>query len=96
MRASLDWLGCATFRLTLDDLVVFLDAYVDRVPAAPPVGLSVADVVRADAVLVGHSHLDHLWGAERITVQRAHASWDRTRPCGWCATPVSLRSAAWP
>jgi hypothetical protein len=69
VRASLDWLGCATFRLTLDDLVVFLDAYIDRVPAAPPVGLSVADVMRADAVLVGHSHFDHLWGAERIAKQ---------------------------
>jgi L-ascorbate metabolism protein UlaG (beta-lactamase superfamily) len=29
-RATLDWLGCATFRLIRDDLVVFLDAYIDR------------------------------------------------------------------
>ena len=35
--ATLDWLGCATFRLTLADLVVFLDAYIDRVPSAPTV-----------------------------------------------------------
>lgn len=64
--ATLDWLGCATFRLTLGDLVVFLDAYVDRVPAAPPVGLTAAEVDRADWILVGHSHFDHLWGAETI------------------------------
>jgi L-ascorbate metabolism protein UlaG (beta-lactamase superfamily) len=64
--ATLDWLGCATFRLTLGDLVVFLDAYIDRVPAAPPVGLVAADVDRADWILVGHSHFDHLWGAETI------------------------------
>lgn len=64
--ATLDWLGCATFRLTLGDLVVFLDAYVDRVPAAPPVGLTSADIDRADWILVGHSHFDHLWGAETI------------------------------
>lgn len=68
MRISLDWLGCATFRLTLGDLVVFLDAYIDRVPAAPPVGLALADVDTADFVLVGHSHFDHAWGAERIAL----------------------------
>jgi L-ascorbate metabolism protein UlaG (beta-lactamase superfamily) len=46
--------------------VVFLDAYMDRVAAAPPVGLSARDVGRADFVLVGHSHFDHLAGAEVI------------------------------
>lgn len=66
MTVTLDWLGVATFRLTVDDLVIFLDAYMDRVPAAPPVGLSTAEVERADYILVGHSHFDHLWGAERI------------------------------
>jgi L-ascorbate metabolism protein UlaG (beta-lactamase superfamily) len=62
----LEWLGTATFRLTIGELVVFLDAYMDRVPAAPPVGLSAKDVARADFVLVGHSHFDHLAGAEII------------------------------
>src|SRR6266849_10883228 len=66
MTVTLDWLGVATFRLTIDDLVIFLDAYMDRVPAAPPVGLSTAQVERADFIMVGHSHFDHLWGAERI------------------------------
>src|SRR5512147_3013219 len=66
MRVTLDWLGVSTFRLAVGDLTIFLDAYIDRVPAAPPVGMTVADVARADYVLVGHSHFDHLWGAERI------------------------------
>ena len=66
MAATLDWLGCATFRLTIDDLVVFLDAYVDRVPSAAPVGLTIDEIDRADWILVGHSHFDHLYGAERI------------------------------
>jgi L-ascorbate metabolism protein UlaG (beta-lactamase superfamily) len=64
--ATLDWLGCATFRLEVDGIVVFLDAYLDRVPAAPPVGLTAGEVDRADWILVGHSHFDHLWGAETI------------------------------
>src|SRR5207245_11637368 len=51
--------------LPIGNLVGFLDADRERVPAAPPVGLATADVARADYVLVGHSHFDHLWGAER-------------------------------
>jgi L-ascorbate metabolism protein UlaG (beta-lactamase superfamily) len=66
MAISLDWLGTATFRLTVDGLVLFLDAYMDRVSAAKPVGLSTNQVERADYLLIGHSHFDHLWGAERI------------------------------
>jgi L-ascorbate metabolism protein UlaG (beta-lactamase superfamily) len=66
MAVTLDWLGCATFRLTIDNLVVFLDAYIDRVPSAAPIGLAVDDIRRADWIVVGHSHFDHLYGAERI------------------------------
>src|SRR5437660_4271988 len=69
MRVTLDWLGVATFRLTVGERVIFLDAYMDRVPGAPPVGLGAAEVTRADYVLVGHSHFDHLWGVERIAAQ---------------------------
>src|SRR5688500_11003053 len=63
---TLAWFGVSTFRLTLGDVVVFLDAYLDRVPAAPDVGLTAASVERCDFVVVGHSHFDHLWGAETI------------------------------
>jgi L-ascorbate metabolism protein UlaG (beta-lactamase superfamily) len=66
VTATLDWYGCATFRLTLPGLVVFLDAYIDRVPGAPGPGLRAEDVDRADWIVIGHSHFDHLWGAERI------------------------------
>ena len=66
MDITLDWLGCATYRLTLGETVIFLDAYMDRVPSAPPVGLSTAEVKRADFVLIGHAHFDHIAGAEVI------------------------------
>jgi L-ascorbate metabolism protein UlaG (beta-lactamase superfamily) len=66
MTARLDWLGCATFRLTISNLVIFLDAYIDRVPSATPVGITVSEIDRADWIVVGHSHFDHLYGAERI------------------------------
>ena len=66
MSTTLDWLGCATFRLSIDGLVVFLDAYIDRVPSAAPTGMTTEDVRQADWIVVGHSHFDHLYGAERI------------------------------
>lgn len=66
MTARLDWLGCATFRLTVGNLVVFLDAYIDRVPSAQPTGITIDAIKRADWIVVGHSHFDHLYGAERI------------------------------
>ena len=80
MSVSLEWLGVSTYRLVVDDLVIFLDAYIDRNPLATarwcpatreqaPPAIQVADVQRADYVLVGHSHFDHLWGAERIAHQ---------------------------
>ena len=70
MTAILDWPGCATFRLRIGRLAVFLDAYVDRVPSAPPpVGITIDEIDRADWIVVGHSHFDHLYGAERIAAR---------------------------
>lgn len=67
--ATLDWYGCATFRLKVAGTVVFLDAYIDRVAGAPGTGLTADDVEEADWIVVGHSHFDHLWGAERIATR---------------------------
>src|SRR5581483_1337673 len=66
MEAALDWFGCATFRLTVGKLVIFLDAYLARAPSAPQPELLPEDVEHADWIVVGHSHFDHLYGAERI------------------------------
>ena len=64
--ATLDWYGCATFRLRIAGITVFLDAYIDRVEGAPGTGLTADDVDECDWIVVGHSHFDHLCGAERI------------------------------
>ena len=72
MTTTLDWFGCATFRLRTAGLTIMLDAYIDRMPSAagprhPDGRRWVADDIdECDWVLVGHSHFDHLWGAERI------------------------------
>jgi hypothetical protein len=68
--AWLDWFGCTTFRLrTWRGVTIFLDAYLDRVPSAQQSGFGVYDVTEADWILIGHSHFEHLYGAERIAVR---------------------------
>ncbi|MFT7597361.1 MAG: L-ascorbate metabolism protein UlaG (beta-lactamase superfamily) [Acidimicrobiales bacterium] len=72
MTTTLDWYGCATFRLKTAGLTIFLDAYIDRMEGAEgptdadgvPLNADTVDV--CDWVVVGHSHFDHLYGAERI------------------------------
>ncbi len=66
MSATLDWYGCATFRLKTAGLTIFLDAYIDRPDNAPGTGLTAGDIDTCDWIVVGHSHFDHLYGAERI------------------------------
>jgi len=71
VAASLDWYGCATFRLRVAGLTIFLDAYIDRVANAAGTGLTADDIDECDWTIVGHSHFDHLWGAERILANTA-------------------------
>jgi L-ascorbate metabolism protein UlaG (beta-lactamase superfamily) len=64
--ATLDWFGCATFRLSVAGLTIFLDAYIDRAAHAAGTGMTADQIDECDWIIVGHSHFDHLWGAERI------------------------------
>jgi L-ascorbate metabolism protein UlaG (beta-lactamase superfamily) len=66
MPATLDWYGCATFRLQTGGLTVFLDAYIDRAENAAGSGLVASDIDACDWIVIGHSHFDHLFGAEQI------------------------------
>ena len=66
MATTLDWYGCATFRLKTSELTIFLDAYIDRASNAAGPGVRAEDIDECDWILIGHSHFDHLYGAERI------------------------------
>jgi L-ascorbate metabolism protein UlaG (beta-lactamase superfamily) len=91
MATSLDWYGCATFALHTAGLSVFLDAYIDRAPNAAGTGLTADDVDRCDWIVVGHSHFDHLYGAERIarnTGARIVGSYETVRIMEQAGVPV--------
>jgi len=66
MMATLQWFGTATWRLVVDDTVIWLDAYMDRAPTAAPLPYGAAQVDRADYLLIGHTHFDHVSGAATI------------------------------
>lgn len=66
MTSTLDWYGCATFRLRTAGLTIFLDAYIDRIPSAAGPGVCADEIDECDWIVVGHSHFDHLYGAERL------------------------------
>jgi L-ascorbate metabolism protein UlaG (beta-lactamase superfamily) len=66
VTATVEWFGTTTFRVDAEGLTLFFDAYLDRIPGLPPVGLSTAEVDRADYVFVSHAHFDHLFGADVI------------------------------
>jgi len=66
---SLEWFGCATYRMRTSGLTVMLDAYIDRAADAAGPGARTEDITECDWIVVGHSHFDHLYGAERIMAQ---------------------------
>jgi L-ascorbate metabolism protein UlaG (beta-lactamase superfamily) len=91
MTTTLDWYGCATFRMQTAGLTVFLDAYIDRASNAPGTGLRADDVEACDWIVVGHSHFDHLYGAERIaanTGARIIGSYETVRVMEQAGVPV--------
>jgi L-ascorbate metabolism protein UlaG (beta-lactamase superfamily) len=91
MVTSLDWYGCATFALRTAGLTVFLDAYVDRAEGAAGPGVAADDVEECDWILVGHSHFDHLYGAERIarrTGARIVGSYETVRIMAEAGVPL--------
>ena len=65
---TLDWYGCATFGLHTAGVHILLDAYIDRAAnaAGPSPAVGAADIEQCDYIIVGHSHFDHLFGAEQV------------------------------
>jgi L-ascorbate metabolism protein UlaG (beta-lactamase superfamily) len=91
MGATLDWYGCATFRLRTSGLTIFLDAYIDRVPDAPGPGVTAGDIDECDWIVIGHSHFDHLYGAEVIAANtgcRIIGSYETVRVLEACGVPL--------
>src|SRR5262245_13766336 len=60
------WTGYANFELAYNGQIVLLDAYFDRGSLYPSLGFKAADVTKADAILIGHGHHDHMSDAASV------------------------------
>jgi L-ascorbate metabolism protein UlaG (beta-lactamase superfamily) len=54
------WLGCSNHEIAFRDQVILLDAWYDRGPRNRPLGFAPQDVTRADLIINGHAHFDHI------------------------------------
>ena len=63
---AIRWTGYSNFELVYDGQIILLDAYFDRGSMFPPLGFKAADVKRANLILLGHGHLDHMSDAASV------------------------------
>jgi L-ascorbate metabolism protein UlaG (beta-lactamase superfamily) len=63
---AIRWIGYSNFELAYNGQILLLDAYYDRGPGFVPLGVKAADIRKADVILIGHGHSDHMSDAASI------------------------------
>jgi L-ascorbate metabolism protein UlaG (beta-lactamase superfamily) len=63
------WTGFSNYELAYKGKIILLDAYFDRGRDYPPLGFSAADVKKADAIIIGHGHYDHMSDAASVGIR---------------------------
>jgi L-ascorbate metabolism protein UlaG (beta-lactamase superfamily) len=63
------WTGVANFELAYEGKIILLDTYFDRGSNFPPLGFAAADVKRANVILLGHAHFDHMSDAASVGIR---------------------------
>ena len=57
---SIRWLGTTNFEIAYRGQIVLFDTHYDRGPRSRPIGVLPADFHKADLILLGHAHFDHM------------------------------------
>src|SRR6185436_20014194 len=63
---AIRWTGYTNYELVYNNQIILLDAHFDRGSTFPPLGFTAADVKRANLILIGHGHLDHMSDAASL------------------------------
>ena len=66
---AIRWTGYSNFELTYKGHVILLDAYFDRGSTYTPLGFKAADIKKADVILIGHAHFDHMSDAASVSAR---------------------------
>ena len=67
--AVLRWLGTSNYELAYHDKIVIMDTFYDRPPRTASLGFTVGDVRKADVILIGHAHFDHISDVGPVAAQ---------------------------
>jgi hypothetical protein len=67
--ATLRWLGTANYELAYHGKIVIMDTFYERPARTASLGFTVADVKKADAILIGHAHSDHISDIAAVAAQ---------------------------
>ncbi len=63
------WTGFSNFELVYNGQIILLDAFFDRGGNYPPLGFGAADVKKANVILLGHAHFDHMADAASVGIR---------------------------
>src|SRR5438876_366890 len=63
------WTGFSNFELAINGRIILLDAYYDRGSIFPPLGFKAADVKKAELLLIGLGHVDHMTESAAVGAQ---------------------------
>lgn len=66
---AIRWAGEANYEVVYNGQIILLDAYYDRGSPFPSPGFKAADIKRANAILIGHGHTDHMADAASVAAQ---------------------------
>lgn len=67
--AILRWLGTSNYELAYHGKIVIMDTFFDRPARTPSLGFTVDQVRKADVILIGHAHFDHISDVAAVAAQ---------------------------
>ena len=67
--AILRWLGTSNYELAYHGKIVLMDAFYDRPARTTSLGFVVDQVRKADVILIGHAHFDHISDVAAVASQ---------------------------
>ena len=67
--AVVRWLGTSNYELSYRDRIFILDTFYERPARTAALGFKVSDVRKADAILIGHAHYDHISDVGAVAAQ---------------------------
>jgi hypothetical protein len=67
--AILRWLGTSNYELAFHGKIVIMDTFYDRPARTTSLGFTVDQVRKADVILIGHAHFDHISDVAAVAAQ---------------------------